>query len=75
MDSYNANPSSMKVALENFSKFKGTKICILGDMYEIGKESENEHKQIIQQIKDLGFNNFYLLGNLLISHRDTKMEL
>lgn len=47
LDAYNANPSSMKVAIENFAQLKeSNKIMILGDMFELGNESSGEHKTI-----------------------------
>ena len=49
MDAYNANPSSMLVALENFIQLdKANKCIIIGDMYELGEESLGEHKAIVQ---------------------------
>ena len=48
LDAYNANPSSMKVAIENFILLhKKNKIVFLGDMFELGKESLGEHKAIL----------------------------
>ena len=48
LDAYNANPSSMMVALENFIQLDKTNKCIIiGDMYELGEESLVEHKAII----------------------------
>ncbi|MEK8181171.1 UDP-N-acetylmuramoyl-tripeptide--D-alanyl-D-alanine ligase [Flavobacterium buctense] len=48
LDAYNANPSSMKVALENFIQLdKSNKTIVIGDMYELGNESHTEHKFII----------------------------
>jgi UDP-N-acetylmuramoyl-tripeptide--D-alanyl-D-alanine ligase len=48
LDAYNANPSSMKVALENFIQLnKSNKVVVLGDMYELGAESNIEHKTIV----------------------------
>jgi UDP-N-acetylmuramoyl-tripeptide--D-alanyl-D-alanine ligase len=48
LDAYNANPSSMLVALENFIQLDKTNKCvIIGDMYELGKESLDEHKGIV----------------------------
>lgn len=48
LDAYNANPSSMLVALENFIQLdKTNKWVIIGDMYELGKESLSEHKAIV----------------------------
>jgi UDP-N-acetylmuramoyl-tripeptide--D-alanyl-D-alanine ligase len=47
LDAYNANPSSMKAALENFSKMEAQhKMVILGDMFELGETSIEEHHQI-----------------------------
>lgn len=48
LDAYNANPSSMMVALENFLQLdKPNKCIIIGDMYELGEESLAEHKAIV----------------------------
>jgi len=48
LDAYNANPSSMLVALENFIQLDKTNKCvIIGDMYELGEESLFEHKAIV----------------------------
>jgi UDP-N-acetylmuramoyl-tripeptide--D-alanyl-D-alanine ligase len=48
LDAYNANPSSMAVAIENFIQLdRPNKIAILGDMFELGTESLSEHKNII----------------------------
>ena len=48
LDAYNANPSSMLVALENFIQLdKTNKFIIIGDMYELGEESLAEHKAIV----------------------------
>ena len=47
LDSYNANPTSMRAAIENFASLqKENKVVILGDMYELGEESEVEHANI-----------------------------
>ena len=53
LDAYNANPSSMEKAIKSFSNLKGEKIIILGDMYEIGKESSIEHKKIIKLCEEI----------------------
>lgn len=48
LDAYNANPSSMAVALENFIQLdKSNKLIIIGDMFELGEESLAEHKSIV----------------------------
>jgi UDP-N-acetylmuramoyl-tripeptide--D-alanyl-D-alanine ligase len=52
LDAYNANPSSMKVAIENFVQLKDSnKTIILGDMFELGTESLAEHKGIVSQLE------------------------
>lgn len=51
LDAYNANPSSMKVAIENFAKMKGEKkMIVLGDMFELGETSQKEHQNIVNLI-------------------------
>lgn len=62
LDAYNANPSSMKVALENFIQLpKNNKIVVLGDMYELGEESQTEHKFIIDFLaKNSSFDCFFI---------------
>lgn len=52
MDAYNANPSSMKAAIENFAEMKGeNKLLILGDMFEMGDVAEEEHRKILDQVR------------------------
>jgi UDP-N-acetylmuramoyl-tripeptide--D-alanyl-D-alanine ligase len=63
LDAYNANPSSMKVALDNFKAIDHShKILVLGGMKEMGAESVNEHKHLIEQILDLDFSACFLSG-------------
>lgn len=51
LDAYNANPSSMKVAIENFLQIdKPNKIMILGDMFELGNESNFEHQLVVDSL-------------------------
>jgi len=51
LDAYNANPSSMKAAIDNFNHLKaGNKILILGDMFELGPDSPVEHRAILDLI-------------------------
>ena len=64
LDAYNANPSSMQVALESFSGLTDTnKIAILGDMFELGTEAKTEHQKIINLLESLKIDKIYLLGN------------
>ena len=52
VDAYNANPSSMRAALENFSHVEAAhKLALLGDMRELGAESLAEHVKVLEQLK------------------------
>jgi UDP-N-acetylmuramoyl-tripeptide--D-alanyl-D-alanine ligase len=63
LDAYNANPTSMKAAIENFSRVPAAKkILMLGAMAELGDESLMEHEHIIQLITTLGFDQVVLVG-------------
>lgn len=62
-DFYNANPSSMLVAIENIARLKADKkIVILGDMFELGEESVQEHLQIINTALSYPFNEVIFVG-------------
>lgn len=64
LDAYNANPTSMKAALESFSKLHGNnKIIILGDMFELGEYSSKEHQNIVDMIEKLDLNKAFLIGD------------
>lgn len=63
LDAYNANPSSMEAALLNFSKLRGEKAVILGDMFELGDASQNEHQRIAYLTESLGFQKVFLIGD------------
>lgn len=62
LDTYNANPSSMQVSLENFKTFEGSKVIIIGDMLELGEESMKEHQAIIDFAKTCGFDEIITVG-------------
>ena len=71
LDAYNANPSSMKLAIENFARNKSKdKILMLGAMAELGKESLQEHQLIIDLIKKYQWKEVALVGGdfLKLSH-------
>lgn len=61
-DAYNANPSSMELALRAFSLQYPNGWVILGDMKELGEESDQAHHRIINIIKELGFPYVVLVG-------------
>jgi UDP-N-acetylmuramoyl-tripeptide--D-alanyl-D-alanine ligase len=51
LDAYNANPSSMAVAIENFLQLDSpNRIMILGDMFELGADSKKEHQEIVDSL-------------------------
>lgn len=63
LDAYNANPSSMAVAITNFLQLENqNKIMILGDMFELGEESHAEHKAIVDSLKGQDKSVCYLIG-------------
>ena len=63
LDAYNANPSSMQVAIENFKQLNhNKKIAILGDMFELGEESLEEHKKIIALLREESTITTYFIG-------------
>lgn len=62
LDAYNANPSSMEVALNNLSTKKGRKIAILGAMKELGSSTETEHKYILNLAQNLNINEIIVIG-------------
>jgi len=69
LDAYNANPSSVEAALKNFNTMEGDqKIVILGDMFELGKQSYAEHQSIIDLAQKLDFLQLYLVGNHFFDH-------
>ncbi|SDS53548.1 UDP-N-acetylmuramoyl-tripeptide--D-alanyl-D-alanine ligase [Gramella sp. MAR_2010_147] len=65
MDAYNANPTSMHAALENFSQLRTNKqkIAILGDMFELGSSATTEHQVIANYVQNSDFAEIYLLGD------------
>ena len=54
VDAYNANPSSMAVALDNLDRCEGRRIALLGDMRELGADSQAEHKKIVARLLGCG---------------------
>ncbi len=58
LDAYNANPTSMKTAISTFYEVEGDKLCILGDMLELGEYTEDEHNAIIELLENLNLDAF-----------------
>lgn len=70
LDAYNANPSSMAVAITNFLQLDNSnKIMILGDMFELGNESWQEHKLIVDSLKNQDKSSVYLIGKSFYENR------
>jgi len=71
MDAYNANPSSMKVAIESFITLeKESKIMILGDMFELGNESLQLHQNIVSELKNYSEIEVFFVGNNFYSAKN-----
>lgn len=63
VDAYNANPTSMMAALENFRQMEAAhKVAILGDMKELGEGSHEEHQKVVDFLKECGFERVMLVG-------------
>jgi len=68
LDAYNANPTSMIAAIDNFNKeIDNDKIIILGDMLELGDFSKDEHEKIIDRLYKMDFESIYLVGDIFSS--------
>ena len=59
VDAYNANPSSMAVALDNLALMRGRKVAMLGDMRELGADAAAEHSRIVERLEGV---EAYLVG-------------
>jgi UDP-N-acetylmuramoyl-tripeptide--D-alanyl-D-alanine ligase len=63
LDAYNANPNSMQLAIENFAKLPGrSKLVLLGDMFELGSQSREEHLKLIELLQKNKIENAVLVG-------------
>jgi UDP-N-acetylmuramoyl-tripeptide--D-alanyl-D-alanine ligase len=76
LDAYNANPSSMVAALTNFFQLEEkNKIAILGDMFELGIESSEEHKKLIDFCINETDSNFYFIGKDFFTHKNLNSNM
>jgi UDP-N-acetylmuramoyl-tripeptide--D-alanyl-D-alanine ligase len=66
LDAYNANPTSMKMALKSFvnMKLKDEQVAVLGDMLELGAFSEEYHREILDMVSQMNFSQVWLVGDL-----------
>ena len=63
VDAYNANPTSMAAALDNFSLMQvSPKMAILGEMRELGASSREEHERVVEKLKECPFDQVWLVG-------------
>lgn len=69
LDAYNANPSSMEVAIRTFGEMTGRKhkMVILGDMFELGDYAEEEHRQLGELVSEYTFDKVCFTGKLIVS--------
>ncbi len=76
LDAYNANPSSMGAAINNFLQLEGeNKIAILGDMFELGDESADEHKKIVYLLAHLDTVDIYFVGKAFFANQIEKENI
>lgn len=76
LDAYNANPSSMAVAITNFLQLNNSnKIMILGDMFELGSESLHEHKVIVDSLAEQNQALCFLIGKSFYANQIQKENL
>ena len=70
VDAYNANPTSMMAAIENFRKMQApSKMLILGDMRELGADSAAEHQHIVDHLEACGLTDVVLVGSQFAATR------
>ncbi|KUJ63415.1 UDP-N-acetylmuramoyl-tripeptide--D-alanyl-D-alanine ligase [Flavobacteriaceae bacterium CRH] len=70
LDAYNANPSSMAVAIANFIQLDNSnKVMVLGDMFELGDESLSEHKIIVDSVLNQNESVCYFIGKAFHEHQ------
>ena len=63
VDAYNANPTSMRAALDNFKLMQvSPKMAIIGEMRELGDSSAQEHQLLVDKLSECGFDNVWLVG-------------
>lgn len=73
LDAYNANPSSMAAAIANFTQLDAVdKTAFLGDMFELGTESPEEHKKVISLLEDEDNITVYFVGKHFYENRTTQ---
>ncbi len=73
LDYYNANPTSMRAAIENFANIEArNKMLILGDMLELGEDAKKEHQQIVELLHEKKLDHYFLVGPIFSSVTNDK---
>ena len=73
LDAYNSNPMSLQKAIQNLENIKHeNKVMILGDMFELGEETNIEHQKIIDQCIKSEVSNVFLVGKIFNAINNTK---
>ncbi len=76
LDAYNANPTSMTAALDNFNGIKSNrKIVFLGDMFELGSIAAKEHQDIANKVSKMNFTTSFLVGENFIKTKTEAIKL
>lgn len=76
LDAYNANPNSMEAAIQNLNNISAVKkVAILGDMFELGKDSGMEHQKIADMVIESNIDLVYLIGEAFVKTEISKKEV
>lgn len=76
LDAYNANPTSMTLAIENMAQLTDNpKYFVLGDMFELGATAPLEHQAIVDALSELNFEKVYLIGNHFYQTNLKKLDI
>lgn len=75
LDAYNANPTSMSLALESFMMYPGEKkIVVLGDMFEVGQTEVSEHQGVVDWLEKSSLDEMYVCGNIFCQTKVNKVQ-
>ena len=75
LDAYNANPTSMKLSIDSFLNFQDKKLLILGDMFELGEYSFDEHMFVVKYIENKKNTKSFLVGNEFYKHKKQSLTI
>jgi UDP-N-acetylmuramoyl-tripeptide--D-alanyl-D-alanine ligase len=75
LDAYNANPTSMKAAISNLEEMDADyKVAILGDMFELGSYSTDEHSKLANELSESNIDEIYLIGKEFSKAKTNKLK-